>query len=887
MPICVTGMHRSGTSLVAQVLAACGVDFGPESEFFPADEHNAEGYWENTRFLEVDDSVLEELGGGWDVPPEPEAGWERDARLDSLRDAALTAVEALALRDPWAWKDPRASLLIPFWESIVSDLRVVVCVRHPLEVVRSLRRRGGTSGALGLRLWAAYNRRLVADVGDRGIYVRYDALVDDPAAEAARLMRALDLEVDHAVLADASSRAKPQLRHQRSTRPDAEAVPAELLDLYGQLCVRAGGEAANAGSRAAARSRSAPKLAQVLAADEWRRHAEGLRRDRDNWRERAEQHEREAGALAGRLDRIGAELDEQRRESARRRDALAALEAEVGRLEDRQEALAKDRDAHRADRDRWRAEAGRLLGERERRLVVRARKLAFATARRIWWWLPRFVRDPLRARLFPGSAPTRGPRPRASVSRAIRRRAFPLLRRIWWTLPRGLRERLRARIFRQPDARPGTRAFAPPRIDRTPALHSAPVPAGRPMPRHARPRERATVLPRPPPVSVLMPTLNAGPMFERALAGIAEQEALGEIEVVIVDSGSTDGTVEAARSAQARVIEIAGSEFGHGRTRNLAAEAAEGELLLMLVQDVVPLGRTVFRDLVAELLEDPDAAAVSARQVPRTDADLYGAFVVFSHERVIRSDYERALRKPIHRLTPRERRAHAAVDNVCSAIRRSAWAELRFADVEFAEDLDFGLRAIDAGLRVRRSATATVAHSHDRSAVYHLRRSVADRLYVAERLADDLVTPTASHGSAAVAAAGAAVAGEVSGLLDSLGWDSNRDLSEHLRVLAGSLEGTHEPLDPTGELCEVVELLRRQNGQLAARRPVEDLRRDVRDALVWPPLLEFARAQLAPDRDEVRAFVAKLTAAAIGRAIADSLRLADAPASAREWIVGV
>src|SRR4051794_39777592 len=61
MPICITGMHRSGTSLVAQLLGVCGVDLGPEGEFFPANEFNADGYWENTRFTELGDAVLETL----------------------------------------------------------------------------------------------------------------------------------------------------------------------------------------------------------------------------------------------------------------------------------------------------------------------------------------------------------------------------------------------------------------------------------------------------------------------------------------------------------------------------------------------------------------------------------------------------------------------------------------------------------------------------------------------------------------------------------------------------------------------------------------------------------------------------------------------------------
>ena len=67
-----------------------------------------------------------------------------------------------------------------------------------------------------------------------------------------------------------------------------------------------------------------------------------------------------------------------------------------------------------------------------------------------------------------------------------------------------------------------------------------------------------------------------------------EVRAQGDLELVVVDSGSADGSLERARSVADLVVEIPPDEFGHGRTRNMAAERASGELICFLTQDAVP-----------------------------------------------------------------------------------------------------------------------------------------------------------------------------------------------------------------------------------------------------------------------------------------------------------
>lgn len=107
MPICVAGMHRSGTSLVARLLAASGVYGGSPAELVAPAPDNPEGFGESLPFLRLNDAVLARLGGFWDSPPAMPPGWAVSPRLSNLRRDAATLVGRFRGQEPWFWKDPR------------------------------------------------------------------------------------------------------------------------------------------------------------------------------------------------------------------------------------------------------------------------------------------------------------------------------------------------------------------------------------------------------------------------------------------------------------------------------------------------------------------------------------------------------------------------------------------------------------------------------------------------------------------------------------------------------------------------------------------------------------------------------------------------------------
>jgi len=440
-----------------------------------------------------------------------------------------------------------------------------------------------------------------------------------------------------------------------------------------------------------------------------------------------------------------------------------------------------------------------------------------------------------------------------------------LARGIWWTLPAGLRDRLRVFLYAT-------------RRSRSRFGRAGVVPAPGVSP-HVRPSVAAPTAF----VSVVIPTLDAGPLFARVLATLHAQKGLEGLEIVVVDSGSTDRTVDLARASGATVLAVDRGAFGHGLARNLGAEHARGDVLVMLAQDAVLLGRTALASLVAELRADPALAAVSARQVPRSDADLYAAYVVLTHERVVVEAAGTAGGRPPGDLSAAQRRAVAAVDDVCAAIERDVWRELRFRDVPFAEDVDFGLRAIESGRRVTVSRSTAVAHSHTRDAVYALRRSAADRLCVAPLVGDRRTARAAACEPMDVLRGGRLLVDAVAGALDHarLG---DAPLAEHLRAVRASLRRDGGAAPPTGELERLAEALPSNGASSRAGKASRLLADDLLALLGWPPLTTFARPHSSATHAEAATFVAKLSAAVIGTAAGDACRRSPDPATS-EWLL--
>jgi glycosyltransferase involved in cell wall biosynthesis len=211
-PIIVTGMHRSGTSLVASLLSALGVDMG--EQLLPPDKGNPRGYFEDIGFLEFQRRVLSECcptdDGG-----HPDWGWtesehlNREAFKDFIPAATSMLVSRTEGRGLWGWKDPRTTLLLDFWDTLLDGANYIFVYRFPWDVADSMQRLGAPvflrNPEYAYRMWTFYNRRLrdffIKD-SERCLLLSINALRQDPDQLVDLLRKKLNLEIREANLRD-------------------------------------------------------------------------------------------------------------------------------------------------------------------------------------------------------------------------------------------------------------------------------------------------------------------------------------------------------------------------------------------------------------------------------------------------------------------------------------------------------------------------------------------------------------------------------------------------------------------------------------------------------------------------------------------------------------
>ncbi|HEX9670283.1 MAG TPA: glycosyltransferase [Thermoanaerobaculia bacterium] len=209
-----------------------------------------------------------------------------------------------------------------------------------------------------------------------------------------------------------------------------------------------------------------------------------------------------------------------------------------------------------------------------------------------------------------------------------------------------------------------------------------------------------------PEISVVLLTKDGGARFAEVLDGLFACDGIESAEVLVVDSGSTDGTAErAAAHPGVALHRIPAAEFGHGRTRNLGARLARGRRLVFLVQDATPAGPDFLRRLTAPLA-DPGVAAAYARQVARPEAD----------------PVERLYLEAVYPERPEERSGAGAArmgiqdmffSNVASALWREVWERFPFDEsLVMSEDQQWAKAALRAGWRIVYEPCAVVLHSH-------------------------------------------------------------------------------------------------------------------------------------------------------------------------------
>jgi hypothetical protein len=229
----ITGMHRSGTSLVASMFHQAGVYLG--HEFIAPDHGNPRGHFEDVEFINLHKKILNRWG--YDILVQAA---ELGAVIpDDIREAQILIKQRGD--SVWGWKDPRTSLFLDFWHDLLPHANYLFIYRHPLEVVLSLLRRGVDLEALvepifALQTWQVYNQAIwnyYQQHSEKCLLCNISGIVAHPDDWAAQVADRFGITLS------ADELYQPRELHQKSVPHEAmellREIAPDVVNLYEQF----------------------------------------------------------------------------------------------------------------------------------------------------------------------------------------------------------------------------------------------------------------------------------------------------------------------------------------------------------------------------------------------------------------------------------------------------------------------------------------------------------------------------------------------------------------------------------------------------------------------------------------------------------------------------
>lgn len=226
-----------------------------------------------------------------------------------------------------------------------------------------------------------------------------------------------------------------------------------------------------------------------------------------------------------------------------------------------------------------------------------------------------------------------------------------------------------------------------------------------------------------PSISVVIPVKNEAGTIRACIEGVLHQ-SIAVDEIVVIDSGSTDGTLEIlGEYATIKTISIAPEEFNHGETRNLGVREAQGEFVALTVGDARPASDQWIEELLKGF-EDERVAGVCGQQVVPHDLDMNPAewFRPSSEPQITR--YRFPDPEAFQALSPREKKQACSWDDVTAMYRREVLLEHPFPRVAYGEDIRWARKTLLAGHELVYNPAARVYHYHERSFDYTFKRTL-------------------------------------------------------------------------------------------------------------------------------------------------------------------
>lgn len=218
-------------------------------------------------------------------------------------------------------------------------------------------------------------------------------------------------------------------------------------------------------------------------------------------------------------------------------------------------------------------------------------------------------------------------------------------------------------------------------------------------------------------VTIVIPTKNAGPLLDKVLHAVFSQETEYTYEVICVDSGSKDKTIEIIKKYPCRLYQISPEEFGHGKTRNYGASKGTGEYIVFITQDALPASKKWLQNFIDAMKSDPEIVGGFGIHYTYPDCnifdkrDLYYHFKNFGEKNTVFQLTDENREKYNKEEAYRHFLVFFSDNNSC--IRRDIFEKYPYKDVNFSEDQIWAREMIEKGYKKLYCPEAPVYHSHN------------------------------------------------------------------------------------------------------------------------------------------------------------------------------
>lgn len=240
-----------------------------------------------------------------------------------------------------------------------------------------------------------------------------------------------------------------------------------------------------------------------------------------------------------------------------------------------------------------------------------------------------------------------------------------------------------------------------------------------------------------PKATVFIPTYNGDQYLEDLLKAVFKQSFPFNYEVLIIDSGSTDKTLDIiSKFPKVKLHQIPNSEFGHGKTRNLAAKMSNSEFMVYLSQDAIPANNRWLEYMIEPFLINDSIYCVYGKQIPRAFSDATTKREVFSVFKSLGPDHSIMIDRKNSLVTDKITESYLTFfSDVNSAVKReSLLNQISYRDVRYSEDQFMGRDVLEAGLLKAYTPLGAVVHSNEYSVRNYFYRKFDENLGIYESL---------------------------------------------------------------------------------------------------------------------------------------------------------